>query len=368
MKWLVKFPLFIYVAVTLAINGEASFVAVVLCLLVAGLTVWKERFWNSIVLSGLLLAIVAYGTSQIPEFAALLSIPLYDFVRSKHYSAAAVPFVLAIWLAGWSREAVWLYPLMAAYGLLAYRVRLSEERESRYRETLDGERSLRYELESAKVKLLRSAREIAGITEIQERNRIAREIHDSVGHSLAGILIQLQASRKMIEKGVEPERAGEMLAGAVTGLSDALGLLRDTVHNLKPKQELGIEFIRQIIESFKFCEVDFRFTGDVQSLKPDALELVVNVIKEGMTNASKHSKADHMDIRLDVTENYVRLMLRDNGVGCSKIREGLGLSGMRERFRNRGGSFTAGGEDGFTLVGLIPGEKGERILENRNSR
>ncbi|MNN73127.1 Sensor histidine kinase ComP [compost metagenome] len=128
-----------------------------------------------------------------------------------------------------------------------------------------------------------------------------------------------------------------MLTGAVSGLSDALGLLRDTVHNLKPKQELGIEFIKQIIESFRFCQVDFRFTGDIQTLKPDSLELVINVIKEGMTNASKHSKASHMDIRLDITEKYIRLMLRDNGVGCRNIRDGLGLSGMRERFRNMGG-------------------------------
>ncbi|MNI76229.1 Signal transduction histidine-protein kinase/phosphatase DegS [compost metagenome] len=114
--------------------------------------------------------------------------------------------------------------------------------------------------------------------------------------------------------------------------------------------------------------MDFRFTGDIQTLKPDSLELVINVIKEGMTNASKHSKASHMDIRLDITEKYIRLMLRDNGVGCRNIRDGLGLSGMRERFRNMGGTFTAGGEDGFTVVGVIPGEKGGRILENRNSR
>jgi len=79
--------------------------------------------------------------------------------------------------------------LIALCTLLAYVIRKGSEEASRFTSTLDNERRLRYELEQAKAQLLHASKEIFGITEVKERNRIAREIHDSVGHNLAGTLI-----------------------------------------------------------------------------------------------------------------------------------------------------------------------------------
>lgn len=71
-----------------------------------------------------------------------------------------------------------------------------------------------------------------------------------------------------------------------------------------------------------------------------------------------------------MNEIYTRLYIRDNGTGCVKIKEGMGLSGMRERVENMGGSFSISSEKGFMIVCVIPieSEKGSGVFENINSR
>jgi len=83
------------------------------------------------------------------------------------------------------------------------------ERKTTYQQAYDRERQTRYALEETKAKLLQAARKTAHLAEIRERNRIAREIHDSVGHKLAGILLLLQATAKV--QGKDPEKAQGLL-------------------------------------------------------------------------------------------------------------------------------------------------------------
>ena len=73
-----------------------------------------------------------------------------------------------------------------------------------------------------------------------------------------------------------------------------------------------------------------------------------------MTNASKYSEATRMDISLTINDNFIRLYIKDNGKGCIKINDSLGLSGMRERVRNMGGNISINGESGFLIVCIIP--------------
>jgi signal transduction histidine kinase len=98
------------------------------------------------------------------------------------------------------------------------------------------------------------------------------------------------------------------------------------------------------------------------------METIVTNIKEALTNITKYSSATKAYISIEVNEKYIRLYIKDNGVGSKKIKEGLGLSGMRERVRNVGGSISISSEDGFLIVCIIPiDSKGGKIFETTNS-
>jgi signal transduction histidine kinase len=235
-------------------------------------------------------------------------------------------------------------------------LRHGQEREGRHRDLLDEERRLRYELERTKAMLLRSNAEVANIAEVKERNRLARDIHDSVGHSLAGNLIQLQAAAKLLEK--DSDKAKAILGQSIQRLADTVGLLRDTVHNMKPREQVGIGYVKNVLDNFSFCPIDFSYSGDFNSVPSTHLETLTTCLKQALTNAANHSRATQIQVTMETAETYSRLMVKDNGVGCAKIKEGLGLSGMRERVTNLGGHVSVHAEEGFLVVCFLPRRKG----------
>jgi len=243
-----------------------------------------------------------------------------------------------------------------------------DKKEQSFREVYDMERRNRYSLEEAKVRLMNSAREAAHLAEIRERNRIARDIHDSLGHSLAGILLQLQVAVKTLDR--DEEKARELLQASVTGLAESVNLLRDTVHNIRPREKLGLEYFQNVIGNFNFCQVDFQHSGDISCISPDHTEIISALLKEALTNASRYSQATKMEVSLEVRSSIVRLFIRDNGVGCKAIKEGMGISGMKERVRNAGGTISINPENGFTIVCVLPREDsaGGEVIASINRR
>lgn len=208
------------------------------------------------------------------------------------------------------------------------------------------------ELEDAKKKLLNSAKESAYIAEIKERNRIAREIHDSVGHSIAGILFQLQAVQKLAGK--DKEKSDNLLQDSIKRLSESLEVMRNAVHNIKPGNAVGLEYITVIINNFNYCPVNFKHSGDFNTLPGNVLETISSDIKEALTNAYKYSKAAAIEIKIDITDAAVRVYIKDNGEGCPNLKEGFGLLGIRERIKSLGGTVSISGENGFIIVYVIP--------------
>lgn len=265
------------------------------------------------------------------------------------------------------QELVFYCLLLALCGLCGYLRRVIENKELNFNEIYDRERRSRYALEEAKIRLTNSTREVARLTEIRERNRIAREIHDSLGHNLAGILLQLQVVAKTMT--IDGNRAREMLDLSIQGLADSVNLLRDTVYNIRPQEQLGLDYFKKLIEDYRFCAVNFQPTGDLSRLSPHLVEILAAIVKEAMTNAARHSRATEMEILLEVRTKIVRLYIRDDGVGCDKLVEGMGIIGMRERVRNAGGTITINPRDGFMIVCILPREEalGGELTASANS-
>jgi signal transduction histidine kinase len=179
-------------------------------------------------------------------------------------------------------------------------------------------------------------------------------------------LIQLQAAYKLYDRDGEKSRV--ILKKSIEGLSESVTLLRDTVHSIKLNENLGVEYLKKIIDNFSFCPVDIQFNGDFNKIPPNHMEILGTNIKEALTNASKYSKASKVEIKIDSNEMFTRLYIKDNGIGCDKIKEGLGLSGMEERIRNIGGTMSVSSDNGFLIVCIIPKDDvGGAIFESAGS-
>ncbi len=351
MKYLFKLLFLVYIITLFTINGEVPYKEVLVFIFIIGINIFKERFYDTVTAVIVSFIFICAGIWLDRIFAFLLCISLFDFIYKKAYLGVIIVFLLGIYFS-WEANSFSLVLIMSLCGILAFDIVKAEEKESDYQNKLDEERRLRYELERTKSRLLNASKEIAHLTEVSERNRIAREIHDNAGHSIAAILIQLQAAAKLLDR--NEKRAKEILKKSIDGLADALTLLRDTVHNLKPKETLGVEYIKSIINNFGFCPVDFDFYGDFGLLASNQLELTASIVKEALTNAARHSKATKVEISLDINEIYTRVYIKDNGIGCAQFKEGLGISGMKERVVNIGGTISISSNDGFLIVCLLP--------------
>lgn len=351
VKYLLKLLFLIYIIALFVINGEVPFIAVLVFILIIGVNVFKERFYDNVYTTIASFILICVGIWIDRNFTFLLCIPLFDFTYKKVYIGVLPVFLLGMYFTLESGIPT-LILIMGICGILALVMEKAEEKEFDYKNRFDEERRLRYELELTKVKLLNSSKDIVHLTEVSERNRIAREIHDNVGHGIAGILIQLQAANKLFNR--DEKKSQEILKKSIENLANALTLLRNTVHNIKPKEILGVEYLKSVISNFGFCPVDLKFYGNFGILDSSQLEILGSIFKEALTNAAKHSKATRVDISIAINEKYTRLYINDNGIGCDKLKEGLGISGMRERVLNMGGTISISSNDGFLIVCLLP--------------
>jgi signal transduction histidine kinase len=84
------------------------------------------------------------------------------------------------------------------------------------------------------------------------------------------------------------------------------------------------------------------------------LKILEKLVMESLTNASKHSRAKYIQIKVEIRSKHIRFYYKDDGVGCSSIHEGLGIAGMRERILGAGGTIAMDGQDGFMIVCHLP--------------
>ncbi|MGD2179985.1 sensor histidine kinase [Lusitaniella coriacea] len=201
-------------------------------------------------------------------------------------------------------------------------------------------------------KALNLAKEVETLATALERTRIAREIHDSLGHSLTTLDVQLELAQRLYER--DPHRAADALSAA-KGLSSQS--LADVRRSVSAMREEGFDLngaMRMLIEQFPR---DLALQIDLQTNFPQ-LPLQTShqlycIVREALTNVQKHSRATHITVRGSQTPNGVLLVISDNGIGfdlCATW-EGFGLRGMQERVQIL---------DGEIKVESMPG-RGTRI-------
>ncbi len=230
------------------------------------------------------------------------------------------------------------------------------ERKARIRQE-----KLSNELAEANRHLSEYANQVKELTLIQERNRLAREIHDGLGHYLTTLNMQIKAAEAMIDR--DNQKARHMLSDAEELSTQALVDVRNSVYALRMDDSDGgtlEERIRKLISSsnVRQMKIDFEIKGEVRSITPQVDLTIFRACQEGINNAMKHSDADLLSIELSYEEpEDISLVISDNGTGADEIQSGFGLIGIRERVRLLNGSVdvsTATGI-GFTISMRLPG-------------
>lgn len=365
MEYLFRILIFMIIIAKFVSQGNISAAEVAVLLVLASANIFKHKFkvtWVGLIIEG---AIAAFGCSYSKNFSLVYALIAYD-AGSKNMFLLAIPAaVIGMYTSGLNHVMEAFALIVTAFMFGSLKLKFSEKISS-FTETYDNERRYRYELEAAKQRLLNSAKETTYIAEIKERNRIAREIHDTVGHSIAGILIQLQVAQKLKHK--DEEESDKLFKVCIERLSETLNVMRNTVHNIRPGNTIGLEYVKSIIDNFNYCPVDFKYSGEFNNLPANVLETISSDIKEALTNAYKYSKATTIHIKIDINDRIVRVYIKDNGVGCPNLKEGFGLFGIRERIKNLGGTVSFSGENGFVIVYVIPfGKEEGSFIENHNS-
>ena len=180
---------------------------------------------------------------------------------------------------------------------------------------------------------------------LSERNRIAREIHDNVGHMLTRSILQTGAI-KVINK---DERLSKPLEQLQSTLDTAMDSMRNSVHDLHDESVNLKVALNDIVESVH--DIDIALDYDMSEEIPKNIKYsFINIVKESINNTLKHSNGDHMDIRLREHPAFYQLSIADNGSDIHISGQGMGLFGIQERVNMLGGSLKLSTDNGFRLL------------------
>ena len=220
--------------------------------------------------------------------------------------------------------------------------------------------ALLVELEEAHQQLSIYAAQVEALAVAEERNRIARDIHDSLGHYLTAMTMQLQAAQKLVEKDHERTtasiiKAEEMARACLAEVRRAVAALRTS-----PLDSSSLnDAIKELVENFNNSGVAaaLEISGDALPISTSKNTALYRAVQEGLTNVARHANASAVKIEISYSDEMVDLSIIDNGVGIHEdSKAGFGIAGLRERVEILGGSVEAGNApgSGYRLAVHIP--------------
>ncbi|MBR1865045.1 MAG: hypothetical protein IJ801_00905 [Lachnospiraceae bacterium] len=190
---------------------------------------------------------------------------------------------------------------------------------------------------------------------LEELTRIAQTLHDRLGHNINGSVYQLEAVKVLLER--EPETSKRMLQAVIDQLRTGMDEIRAILRKEHPgKDKLTILHLEKLCEECRQKGVDAGlFTeGNLSEVSEACLEILLDNAYEAVSNSLKYAECTRIEIRIHVMNRMIRCSISDNGKGCEKIVDGMGISGMRRRIREVNGILDFETAAGFTINMLLP--------------
>lgn len=314
-----------WLGILLTGRGERIFPALLLIVVIRGCLLfgWGGRITVAIVAYCSFLAMQIMSWLKIAPLGVSLGRPISRMLR--RFS----PEESRRLLFGLAFNSALLFTLVLAFILLLVSAVLAEHESQK-------------KLKAANQRLRQYALQIENQAILKERNRIAREIHDSVGHYLTAQSIQLENTAFFLESA--PQKATHHLQTARRLGKDALGSIRTSVATLRNPETASLpESLAELIAQFR-VNTNLEVNTKMELTKDIPLEITTalyRITQEALTNITKHARASRIDLTLQDTPQEIKLTITDNGCGFEPKQNttGFGLQGMEERALALNGSF-----------------------------
>lgn len=271
---------------------------------------------------------------------------------------ALLPFTPAVWILHAT--------LFTAIFLLAHSVRKEQELARSLSGSLSALRVQEKKLADMNGRMEQMNERLEEAARQEERSRILKGIHDTLGYILTSVTVQLSAALTLFGKDADGVRshlltARDQARQGLQGVRDMIGAMDDAGLTFRAK-------IRRIVdESEKGMNIRIlTVMEDMTCVSGELEQIILSSVREGLTNGVRHGRATAFILKIERNAEKLHCYLEDNGSGCADLHKGYGLTAMEERLEQRGGSLDAGGipDGGFFLRFTLPvrsgGEGGER--------
>lgn len=349
---------FCCVAVMLAGNiSSASVVAILLAIVVNCITIYLEnRAVNTA-----LIVVYAMLCMRWPEFICMAPFAAYELCY-RHHELPLLSFLLPCFY--WRTGSAELFLMFLLTFYLAWKTRRYEEKERRFCLLENEHLELKAREEIRQREMTRHQDNEIYMAMLAERNRIAREIHDNVGHMLSRSILQVGALRAVNQQ----EKLKPSLEALKATLDTAMNSIRESVHDLRDEAFDLEAAVRKIGSSYPGLTVDLEYDMSMQA--PRSLKYCfAAIIQEALTNTVKHSDATGSRVIIQEHPALYQLMIRDNGtVQYKGDGNGMGLDNMKERADAFGGTLRITSERGFCIFLSVPKKQERREPDEGSSR
>ncbi len=191
-----------------------------------------------------------------------------------------------------------------------------------------------------------------------ERKRITRDIHDIVGYTLTNNITMMEAITDMIN--INPLGVSHLVKRARDNAQEGLSRVRDALHLLRGQvidYPTGLHAVERLLRQFEQAtgvRVEFAYSEVAWDFQQELDVALYHLVQESLVNAFRHGKASLIRLFLAMREDTLELKISDNGVGATDFKEGIGLTGMRERLARLGGTLSAGpAAGGFEVIATV---------------
>ena len=299
-------------------------------ILLTGFYISAERTLDSLIVFGV--CIPAYLIS-------------YWVAMSLWHGGAGIPYGVVI------SDSVWALILLGVHFILVNFLL------GFYRQYLKLDKALT-ELADSRAELEKAYNSLAEASVLEERQRIAKDIHDTAGHSITTVIMQTEAAKLVIDQ--DPEDAKRKLVAANLQARHALEELRESVHLLSGETVKGaikMELQKIIEESTDGTGITIRYDLADVTVSAAKERFLCNTLKECISNGIRHGQATAFWVELKTEYGWVKLLVSDNGSGISEsLKKGFGLSSMEQSAERLGGYLEIASEpdEGFEVTACLP--------------
>ncbi len=351
-KHIDKVIVFVLCAVTyLQYNLAQYFIVPIICAVIVSAFM---SYKNNSALNTAIYIAFCLGAVFYPVLLFFLPLICYDifFTDKKYWSLLGiVPLIL-----GFNALDVLNIVFVVIYTSLTYLIKLRtdsyEKGKKEYINMRDAAKEITLQLESKNKELMEKQDYEINNATLNERNRIARDIHDSIGHLLSNAILQTGAMMATCHD----DNQQKMLTTLKETLTEGMNSVRNSIHGLYDDSVDLFTETKAIIKGFDFCEIvlDYDIDGNPEK---DTKNAMLYIIKEALSNVMKHSNATMVKLTLKEHPALYQLVIRDNGTINKTSSDGIGLKNIETRAVGLGGLANFKIDNGFVVFASIPKER-----------